>query len=356
MLNHCVNTRRRLRRQRRGAMMMLMVLCIPVVLMFSAFAINVAWMQLTRTELRTATDAAVRAGSRTLSLTQDPDLARSAAIDAASRNTVAGNGLIVAPGDVEFGLSEQTASGKWKFSPKKDTSKDLTGVRVTGSRDSSSGSGAIPMLFAGVFDRGSFEPVKTATASQLDRDVFLVLDRSGSMASSTPGGNRWVDLKRAVLAFLTTLRDTPQDELVGVVSYSTSSTLDDDMTLRYGDLMRTINGKTVGGMTAIGYGLEDGISGVLNPALTRPNAAKTIVLMTDGIHNTGTDPEIVARTAQDTYGITVHTITFSSGANQQHMKNVASAGGGKHWHADDQAQLIQVFIEVANNLPTLITE
>ena len=54
--------------------------------------------------------------------------------------------------------------------------------------------------------------------------------------------------------------------------------------------------------------------------------------------------------------IAVHTITFSSGANQVLMKTVAKIGGGKHWHADDQAGLIAVFKEVANNLPTLITE
>jgi Ca-activated chloride channel homolog len=35
---------------------------------------------------------------------------------------------------------------------------------------------------------------------------------------------------------------------------------------------------------------------------------------------------------------------------------VASNGGGRHWHADDQAELIAVFEEIANNLPTLLTE
>jgi len=54
--------------------------------------------------------------------------------------------------------------------------------------------------------------------------------------------------------------------------------------------------------------------------------------------------------------ITVHTITFSTGANQSHMGIVAENGGGSHWHADDQASLLQVFEDVANNLPTLITE
>ena len=341
---------------RRGAMLVLVVICLPVVLAFSAFAINVAWMQLTRSELRTATDAAARASSRTLSLSQDADTARSAAIAAASRNTVAGSPLILANSDVTFGTSVEGSTGKWSFSALPDTSKDINGVRVIGDRTAGSGSGAIPMLFTGIFDRSTFEPMKAATASQIDRDVFLVLDRSGSMGYSTPGGNRWKDLKKATKAFLDALKSTPQDELVGVVTYSSWSSRDENMKLNYGQLMKTINGKSVGGATAIGRGLQDGVDGVLDTSFARPTAAKTIVVMTDGNHNSGYDPEGVAQTAHDTHGITVHTITFSSGADQDHMKEVAKKGGGKHWHADDQAELISVFEEVANNLPTLLTE
>lgn len=341
---------------RRGAMMVLMVLCLPVILAFSAFAVNIAWMQLTRTELRTATDAAARAGSRTLSLSQDPATARAAAIDAASRNSVAGDGLTLAATDVEFGSSVEGTVGKWEFTPLADTSTELNAVRVTGDRRSGSSDGAIPMLFAGIFDRTTFEPVKSATASQLDRDVFLVLDRSGSMGRGTPTGTRWTDLEDAVQAFLDALASTPQDELVGVASYSSNSRIDEDMTLDYGVLMSTVDAIRPRGNTAVGRGLEDGIDGVLDPSFARPTAAKTIVIMTDGHHNRGIDPVDVATVAYGTHGITVHTITFSSGANQTHMQQVATAGGGHHWHADDQAQLIQVFEEVANNLPTLLTE
>ena len=46
----------------------------------------------------------------------------------------------------------------------------------------------------------------------------------------------------------------------------------------------------------------------------------------------------------------------SSEAEQARMILVATNGGGSHWHADDQASLLQVFEDVANNLPTLITE
>ncbi|MFY9255043.1 MAG: VWA domain-containing protein [Fuerstiella sp.] len=352
----CRPTIRQQSADRRGAILMLIVMCLPVILAFGAFAINVAWMQLTRTELRTATDASVRAGSRTLSITQDTDAARTAAVTAASKNTVAGTGLVLTATDVQFGKSSTDAAGKYSFAAQSETATTNNSVRVTGRRTAGSGSGAIPMLFAGVFDKGTFEPVKTAVATHIDRDVFLVLDRSGSMTTTTPGSsNRWLDLKKAVQAFLDTLAATPQDELVGVVTYSSTSTLDENMNLNYGQLMSTINGKPVSGATAIGLGLQDGIAGVTSLGYARPTAARTIVLMTDGIHNTGVYPDVVAATAA-AQKITVHTITFSAGADQVLMKKVAQIGGGKHWHADDQAGLVAVFKEVANNLPTLITE
>ena len=48
----------------------------------AAFAVDVAWMQLVRTELRTATDSAARAGAKELSLAQDQTAARQRAKEA----------------------------------------------------------------------------------------------------------------------------------------------------------------------------------------------------------------------------------------------------------------------------------
>ncbi len=349
-----VNTRRQNRRT--GAMLILIGLCIPIVLIFAAYSINIAWMQLTRTELRTATDAAARAGSRTLSLTQTAAAARTAAIDAAGRNTVGGKPLALRDTDVQIGKSSEGTTGKWTFMDIDENSSELNSVRVTGSRASDSASGAIPMLFSGFLDRTHFEPVKVATASQLDRDVMLALDRSGSMRSRTRTGNRIGDLQDAVEAFLNALLQTPQDELVGIVSYSSNSRIDQNLSISYNELMSTVNGLRPSGLTAIGRGLNSGITGILDTRFSRATAAKTIVVMTDGHHNRGVGPVEVARTAYQTYGITVHTITFSRGANQTHMRKVAAAGGGSHWHANDHDELVHVFEEVANNLPTLLTE
>src|SRR5689334_22603234 len=92
---------------RRGAMMVLVAVCLPLCIIMAAFAINVAWMQLVRSELRTSTDAAARAGAKELSLAQNTPDARLAAKNAAKRNLVAGQPLLLADSEIEFGNSSQ---------------------------------------------------------------------------------------------------------------------------------------------------------------------------------------------------------------------------------------------------------
>lgn len=64
---------------RRGGILMVAALILPVLFILSGFVINLAYLQLSRTELLVATDAATRAASRTYSELQDRDAARIAA-------------------------------------------------------------------------------------------------------------------------------------------------------------------------------------------------------------------------------------------------------------------------------------
>ena len=50
------------------------------------------------------------------------------------------------------------------------------------------------------------------------------------------------------------------------------------------------------------------------------------------------------------------TVTFSDDADITRMKAVAAATGGPHFHADDQAELVEVFRKIAATLPVMLTE
>src|SRR6478672_4566950 len=92
---------------RRGAMLVFIAVCLPLCIIMAAFAVDVAWMQLVRTELRTSTDAAARAGAKELSLAQDTTVAKNMAKTVAKRNLVAGDPLLLADSDIVFGVSTQ---------------------------------------------------------------------------------------------------------------------------------------------------------------------------------------------------------------------------------------------------------
>ncbi|XZE55369.1 vWA domain-containing protein [Planctomycetaceae bacterium SH139] len=409
--------------RRRGTVTGLLAVILPVLVILAAFSINTAHMQLTRTELMVATDAAARAGGRAFSETQDVEAARAAAISTAALNTVSGMPLEIrgddGAGEIEFGRSIQEGGGHGRFVFEKipthlvsSGAEIASSVRVLGRRDDSSLSGRVTFALPGVFDTTDFGLTQTAVAMQVDRDISLVLDRSGSMdsvifnwpAGTNPfflstiqagvdagligynaGGNYyyymagvtpssyqqwawqehyelgpapttpWQDLESAVYAFLNVLETTPQEELVSVASYASNASLDLHLDDEYSNVRGAVSQLYPSGMTAIGRGMNEGIKTLLASG-ARPNASKTMVVMTDGMHNTGVDPVSVAQQLMSNYNLTIHTVTFGSGADHARMQNVANIGGGSYYHAASGAELIQVFEEIANNLPTILTK
>jgi Ca-activated chloride channel homolog len=369
----------RSRNRRRAAMLVLIAVTLPLFLIMAAFTVDVAWMQLVRTELRTATDAAARAGAKELGLSQNEAAARDSAKQAAARNLVAGEPLLLADADIVFGQGAQsTSTVRYAFTP---SGTRLNAVRVTGDRSRASLGGSVDLLFAGVLGVRDFQPKENATSVLLDRDICLVVDRSGSMmerldGSGIPGPtcgppdpvlSRWGALSTAVTAFLDELERTNQDEHVALVSYSSNDTecghtyriseVDSDLVSDYSvirDEMHRIGSAPVKGYTAISAGLDDGIDVLTGPNI-RPYAVPTIVLMTDGIHNLGPEPIVSARRAAQ-LGIVIHTITFSSDADIARMEAVAAATGGRHFHANNLQELVASFREIAATLPVLLTE
>ena len=80
------------------------------------------------------------------------------------------------------------------------------------------------------------------------------------------------------------------------------------------------------------------------------------VVLTDGENNSGVGPLEAARTIFESNGVTILAVTFTPGADQDSMQEVAGAGKGRHCHANDGSDLVNVFAEIANNLPAILTE
>jgi Mg-chelatase subunit ChlD len=341
-------TSRRTANRRHGAILVLIAMLMVVFLMVAAFTIDIAYMQMVRTQLRTSTDAAARAGAGELSRGGDELSATKVAKEIAKQNNVAGAPLLLRSSDIAFGTAKFRTNGATRFVA---GGQPLNALQVDGSRTGASKSGAVRLWFGKVFGVENFEPTQTAVAARLDRDISLVLDHSGSMNSY----GRWDALGEAVDVFLLELDKTPQTEQLSLVGYSTNATLAQPLTKNLNDIRTAFGQMSPGGWTAIGLGLEKGSDSLEDPALARAYASKTIIVMTDGNQNTGPSPAVTVQTAVSR-NQTVHTITFSQGANQTLMSNVAQAGGGVHLHAPDKKALKKAFKEIANRLPIVLAK
>ena len=106
--------------QRKGGIIVLLAILLPVIFIMAAFVINISYLQLARTELLIATDASARAAGRAWSHYQNIDDAKTAAQVTAALNTVGGTPVVLSfndsDNDIEFGDNNiSTTSNRFEF-------------------------------------------------------------------------------------------------------------------------------------------------------------------------------------------------------------------------------------------------
>jgi Ca-activated chloride channel homolog len=371
--------------KRTGAMLVLVAVTLVIFIVALVFSIDIAYMQLVRSQLRAAADAAAKAGAITLSMAQDDQAAIQAAIDVAAANIVAGEGMKLAAADIEVGHSSQQGDGAWNFVP---GGEPFNAIRVNAERTEGSTAGPVQLLVGRLLGRQTFEPRHVAMASQIDQDVALVLDRSGSMAWdlsgeewSYPGKSkypkayceppqplsRWAAAADAVEAFIAAIETTSPIEHLAIVSFSSdyvacsmnvkAASTNSQLSLDYSkarSAMSNLSSNPIPGGTNIGAGIDEGVK-ALTSSNARKFAHKTMIVMTDGHWTDGSNPIEAAQRAADA-GIKVHAITFSTDADIALMKQVAQIGRGKHFHAPDAQTLKEIYEEIAYTLQIILTE
>jgi hypothetical protein len=364
--------------------------------------------------MKIATDATAHAAGRAMSLTQDVDQTISFARTAAAYNTVGSKTFAINDSQVVFGRSIRGGGGygRYGFTPYPTSEVRTLNLRPNSVAIDSTDN--FPLLVFPIGDYQSLTLSDRSIATQVDRDIALVLDRSGSMLdyrdeealndtlynlyrrgrinyseyndavrydvfssrvvsrlsgemqeyasdrrnnpSSLPRHCRWDYLIDGVTAFLDVLDTTDQEEYVTLATFASSAHLNYNLSLDYSPIRTYVTGVIPNGATAIGQGMQEAIPEVMNGSAARPFAAKTIVILTDGMNNVNPNPVTVAQNLVNQYNVTIHTVTFSPGADQSAMQSVAQMGGGRHYHSDNGDELVAIFEEIANNLPTIITQ
>ncbi len=356
---------------RRGAAIVLLTMLLPVVLAVAAYSINVVYMELARTELQIATDVATRAAGRVLAVTGNQSQAIAAADRLLKANPFANQTMELSGADIVFGVSTRTSeTARYVFG---------NGSNPNAVQIRSKGNVSVPALFPTMGVPVNYRPIKTAISTQTELDIALVLDRSGSMAFAAnevsanslpaaaplgwnwgdpvPPNSRWLDLTAAVETFLGVLESSNLNEHVSLTTYSDKENLDLDLTGELSSISLAVDdysSRFDGGRTNIGDGILQGAETLSDKKTARPWASRVMIVLTDGNHNTGTDPLYAAQQAASQQ-IMIYTVTFSEEADVVRMEEVANVGSGTHYHATSATQLSAAFRDIAKSLPTLLT-
>ena len=217
-------------------------------------------------------------------------------------------------------------------------------------------------------------------------DIMLCVDVSGSMLSQDfiYGGKRADRLtatKMAVLDFLQSRKEHKGDRFgldrIGLVLYSTFAWTQCPLTLDYGVLEHELDRAHVSEdpqrqSTAIGSAIGLAVS-----RLRKSEAkSKVVILLTDGLNNAGQLSPLTAASLAKDCGVRIYTIGAGSteggvvpgasifgmvmtrqseGIDEEVLKKIASATGGRYYRATDTTSLDEAYKEI-NALETTEVE
>ena len=330
---------------RRGAMLVQIAIMMVGFMLAITFSIDSAQIQLTQTEMNTATEAAAKAIAGTLANTQDLELAITRGQQLAAANQVNGNPLILERSDVQFGRTAELGSGRLGFEPAKTP---YNSVSVRGKHISEPSGGSNPMIFSRIFGGVFFSTKSLATATYVDRDIVLVIDRSEAMSDKDLRA-----VKQAIETFSSVLSATASHERVGLVSYNQQASADVELTDQFPEISNAISCLEIGGSANVTQGML-AARRLLKQSHQRAWIQPIMIVMANGVSHTRNDP-IALAASLGAEGIQVMTVTCGGNTDQDEMQRVAELGNGSHFHVEQESELEHVFHKLAKSLSTMMT-
>ena len=205
-------------------------------------------------------------------------------------------------------------------------------------------------------------------------DIVMAIDVSASMLSQDLKPNRFEALKKVASQFV---KDRPNDR-IGLVIYAGESYTKTPVTTDKSIILNTLSEITYGQIedgTAIGMGLATAV----NRLKESKAKSRVIILLTDGVNNTGfIDPQTAAELAAE-YGIKVYTVGIGTNGmalspyalnadgsiiyrmqqvdiDEPLMKKIAQVTKGRYFRATNNQKLQQIYDEINQMETTKIEE
>ena len=207
--------------------------------------------------------------------------------------------------------------------------------------------------------------VSTRTKTNKGIDIVMAIDVSSSMLAQDLKPNRLSALKRVASAFV----DDRLSDRIGLVVYAGESYTKTPITSDKGIVKGALREISYQGLiedgTAIGMGLATSVNR-LKDSLAK---SKVIILLTDGVNNSGfIDPKIATELAVE-FGIKTYTIGLGSNGtarapvgilpngsfqyamtkveiDEALLKEIATATGGIYFRATDNKKLEEIYAEI----------
>ncbi|MGY8908317.1 VWA domain-containing protein [Polaribacter vadi] len=217
--------------------------------------------------------------------------------------------------------------------------------------------------------------VSKKTKSNKGIDIVMAIDVSASMLARDLKPNRLEALKKVAVDFV----DRRPNDRIGIVVYAGESFTQTPITSDKGIVKRTISSLQWGqldGGTAIGMGLGSGV----NRLKESKAKSKVIILLTDGVNNSGNiDPRTATELAKE-LGIKVYTIGIGTNGmadfpwskdprtgllnfrkqqveiDEALLKDIAKETNGKYFRATDNETLKEIYDEIDKLEKTKIEE
>ncbi|TXE15396.1 VWA domain-containing protein [Psychroserpens burtonensis] len=221
--------------------------------------------------------------------------------------------------------------------------------------------------------RTSDETTKTKTTKGID--IVMAIDVSASMLAKDLLPNRLEALKKVAAEFIL---GRPNDR-IGLVEYAGESYTKTPITSDKGIVLRSLRdikyNTIIEGGTAIGMGLATSV----NRLKDSKAKSKIIILLTDGVNNSGfIDPKIASELAVE-YGIKVYTIGLGTNGmalspysilpdgnfqyrrvkveiDEELLNEIADVTGGTYFRATDNKKLKDIYNEINKLEKTEIEE
>jgi len=222
--------------------------------------------------------------------------------------------------------------------------------------------------------RPQTEDISTRTKTTKGIDIVMAIDVSSSMLARDLKPNRLSALKEVAADFI---RQRPNDR-IGLVAYAgeafTKTPITSDKAIVLNSLREITYGQLNDG-TAIGMGLATSV----NRLKESKAISKIIILLTDGVNNSGfIEPQTAADLAVE-YGIKSYTIGLGTNGNaltpitynadgsfrygmrqveidEELLQEIADATGGKYFRATDNDKLEAIYDEINKLEKTEIEE